>query len=80
MLPSDAHSSSTPATTDLPVEGQAPQVHLSAFRPLGSPNGIYQGPEASVGLLETSRLLIDYLPRWSTDIKLGQGPTPPATL
>jgi len=76
-IPSDTHSPNTSATLDLPVEGQVLQVHLPALWPLGSPKGVYQGPEASGGLPETSRLLIDYLPGRSTDITSGQGSTPP---
>ena len=76
-IPSDTHSSNTPASPDIPVEGQVLQVHLPALWPFSSTKGIYQGPEASGGLLKASGLSIDYLPRRSTDITSGQGSTPP---
>ena len=76
-IPSDTHSSNISATPDLPVEGQVLKVHLSAIWSLGSSKGVYQGPEASGGLLKASRLSSDYLPGRSTDVTSGQGTTPP---
>jgi len=57
-------------------DGYIPSDTCSSNTP-ASTKSIYQGPEASGGLLKASGLSIDYLPGQSTDITSGWGSTPP---